>query len=301
MTDENTEIPEEKKQEIPATEEPPPETPTSEPVPEPEAEPATGTDPFSKIGTALLDAKPEENPHYSGVLAEKIERKNAEKELEASGGDWRLQKDSNGHYWDPNVCTGKVDPKTGLPEKGAKGAWKLRKGVKAAERKKLKKTAPKIEELDSVVEDQAALNEQRQHEEIMQRSVVRAAGFVKGYRTLLAQYSSEKAVRDIFDFPIGAGDIKVTPAQIWENSLVSVLAKHGGGPEIAPEIIAVGGGAALGGATLLHPSQEKRRATLKEKIGVFWYRLKNRGKKKPEKNQEAKTEQSREGGENERG
>lgn len=279
-------------EEKPTIEVPAPQQPETEEKPSPVA-PAS-VDPFEQIGESLSAAKPEKQDYFVKALKEKKELEADQKTAADAGQDWQFLKDSDGRYWSADLCENKADPKTGLPVKTASGLWKLKRGVKSAERKKLPKRPPNIKKKMENAEAEAEAQRAAEAEaaRIQQSAIMTTKAVLAGHSAILSQVSGEKAVKDVMGYQIGEGQFKVRISDLLEASGVEMMVKRGGGVSLPPEAIFIGGLGITAGAVYFHPDRPERRATVKEKAGVIWRRLWN-GKK----NAKVKNEQKKEGGE----
>jgi len=275
------------KEEQPAEQNPPEQSDPPQEV----KEPAEGTDPLSTIAGALAEGKPEKQDHFVEKTRQKREAKNAQAEVDDHGGDWRFLKDKSGRYWSAEICSAKIDPVTSIPRKTKTGLWELQRGKTKADRNKLPKRPPNIEAKmeNAAAEADAQAAAVAEQQEIEARAAMYVKGFLSLHRAALSQYSCEEAVTQVMDYSFGEGKHKITVSQVLEMFGTKMMIKRGGGPEPSPELVFLGGLGVSTAAVIFHPTQEKRRETAKEKLGLWWYRLRNRGKKpqkKPEQQQQ---------------
>lgn len=257
------------------------------PPPEKKEEPAAvpiNNDSFNSMADNLSGAKPEKQPHFVQTVKENREKKEREKIMGESQ-DFRFLKDKSGRYWNGEYCSNNVDLKTGEPEKMASGLWKLKRGIKSADRKKLSKRPPNI---DAKMEKAQEQEDAEQAAALVQQNAIMSTqAILAGHRAIMSQVSGEKAVSDVMNYEIGEGQFKVKVSQLLEASGVEMMVKRGGGPQLSPEVIFIGGLTATTG--MIYFKKEERRETVKEKMGLFFHRMKNK-KKSTRANNDEKVE-----------
>jgi len=256
-----------------------------EPLEPVKPEPAEVKNQVAEIGAALTGGKAEKQEHFTAKVKEKRAKEKAAAEVEQAGGDWRYLKDSSGRYWSPDICAAAVDPKTGVPKKTTRGLWVLQRGKTKSDRNKLPKRPPNNE---AQAQKATAEAEAQQAAEVaaaavQQRSILYTRAFLSAHKALLSSLSGEKAVSDILGFKIGEGQYSVTVSSLLETAGVSMMVESGGGVELKPRTLFIGGIAATTLACYFHPSKPERKESLKEKAGLLWYRLRNRKKQEPKK------------------
>lgn len=245
-------------------------------TPDPEKTPVPGVDLSAEIAGALSEGKPEKQPHFTEKVQQQRALKNAQAEVDEIGGDWRYLKDKSGRYWSPDVCVAAIDPKTGQPKQSARGLWVLQRGKTAADRKKLPKRPPNNEAQaeKATAEAQAQVDAETQAQEIQAKAAVNAGALLAGYIEVSKMMNGPETVKTVMEKSLGTDQHKVSVYQLHEFSLQRYLIEKNGGPSLSPGIqllLCFG----LSSAAMFF-SQEKRRATVKERAGLWFHRFRQK-------------------------
>lgn len=200
--------------------------------------PAAESSEFADIGAAFSEVWPEAKASF--VDAVKAESKAAE-DRETAAVDFRLLKDSQGKFYDPALCSTRIDPATGLPEKSKKGMWILRKGVK---RSQLKNRPPKIEQDGAQVaaEQITAEAAARLEAEKKGRAEVNAKVGMAAFMQLSTFAHGPEAVNAVLGMVLArvkdanGKEHSFGVYDLHEMSLSRLLEAMDGGPELSPGV-----------------------------------------------------------------